>query len=423
MTSDVFTSQSGSRRAIEALRNGVPNTYAVAALGSGQDAIESKFVQMLDQATDDASVEGVGMLAAGNFGTGKSHLLQHLESIALENNFACSRVVVSKETPLFDMGKVFSAAIQHGRLPNVAGHMVEEAALKLKMDSPAYAQFFLWANSAESDLHPIFPASLVIHERGTDLDLNAKIVRFWSGDSIRTGDVNAGLRAIGQRQNFSFRAPKRPELPPQRMRFVSELLKAAGYRGWVVLIDELELIGNYTIIQRGRSYAEIARWMAQTDESYPGLAVVGMTTPDLFASIVSVDGKDDINSVSDRLKAWKNPANVVAATRADTGMRLLQRIDTNLQPPEAEMLEELYGKLRSLHSTAYEWDAPDIAHTYQPGGRIRAFVRRLITEWDLRRLSPGTSPDIESTDIEISRDEDKDLESASDDDDGTAMSS
>ena len=417
MTSDAANSQLKSRRAIEALRNGVPNAYAVAALGSGQAEIETDFNSILAQPT---GAQGVGMLAAGDFGTGKSHLLRHLRTIALENNFACSYIVVSKETPLFDMGKMYSAAIQHGRLPDAAGHMVEEAALKLKPDSKAYADFFLWANSDASELHTIFPATLIIHELGADLDLNAKIVRFWSGDSIGTGDVNAGLKAIGQRQNFSFRAPKAAELPPQRMRFMLELLRAAGYRGWVILIDELELIGNYTIIQRGRSYAEIAHWMGQTEESYPSLIVVGMTTPDLFASTVSADGKDDINTVPDRLKAWRNPANMVTATRAETGMRLLQRIDANLRPPEAEMLAELYGKLRSLHSTAYDWDAPDIDHDHQPGDRIRAFVRRLITEWDLRRLSPGESTEIESTDITFSRDEDGDLERPSDDDDSGA---
>ena len=46
----------------------------------------------------------------------------------------------------------------------------------------------------------------------------------------------------------------------------------------------------------------------------------------------------------------------------------------------------------------------------------------LITEWDLRRLSPGISPDIESVDLEFSRDEDGDLERSSNDDDGEPKS-
>ena len=56
----------------------------------------------------------LGMLVAGDFGTGKSHLLGYLESQALAQNFVCSRVVVSKETPLFDMDKMYKAAVENG---------------------------------------------------------------------------------------------------------------------------------------------------------------------------------------------------------------------------------------------------------------------------------------------------------------------
>ena len=273
MTYNAVNRQLRSRQAIEALRNGVPNAHAVAALGSGQADIERKFTGMLERAagTDDATAEGVGMLAAGDFGTGKSHLLRHLQAVALENNFACSYVVISKETPLFDMGKVFSAAIQHGRLPGVTGDMVEEAALKLDFDSEEYTEFFSWADDEQNGLHRIFPATMLLKERGHDSDRDARIVRFWSGDPIRAADVNDGLRAIDQKRNYPFRAPKKLELPPQQTRFVLKLLKAAGYRGWVILLDELELVGNYSILQRGRSYSELARWMGQTEETYPGL--------------------------------------------------------------------------------------------------------------------------------------------------------
>ena len=68
------------------------------------------------------------MLVAGEFGSGKSHLLGCLESQALGQNFVCSRVVISKETPLFDMDKVFRAAVENARAPGITGHMVEEAA-------------------------------------------------------------------------------------------------------------------------------------------------------------------------------------------------------------------------------------------------------------------------------------------------------
>ena len=156
MTSDAANGQLESRRAIEALRNGVPNDMPSPRLALGKPRLKASSPRCFSVPRHDNPAEGVGMLAAGDFGTGKSHLLRHLQTIALENNFACSYVVVSKETPLFDMGKVFSAAIQHGRLPDAAGHMVEEAALKLRPDSEAYAKFFLWANSLRVNCIPSF---------------------------------------------------------------------------------------------------------------------------------------------------------------------------------------------------------------------------------------------------------------------------
>ncbi len=67
-------------RAVEALRSGVPNLDAVKALGCSHPQVEERFRQML------AALEGgfrqgtgpQGLLLAGDFGSGKSHLLEYL---------------------------------------------------------------------------------------------------------------------------------------------------------------------------------------------------------------------------------------------------------------------------------------------------------------------------------------------------------
>ena len=98
-----------------------------------------------------------------------------------------------------------------------------------------------------------------------------------------------GLRHIGHSQAYQFRAPLVRDMPPQKFRFVLELIKAAGYQGWVVLVDEIELVANYSVLQRARSYAELTRWMGQApEERYHGLVVVGTVTAD-FASFVLDD--------------------------------------------------------------------------------------------------------------------------------------
>jgi hypothetical protein len=239
-----------NRRALEALRNGVPNGDAVAVLGCNQPGVERSFNEMLSRVTGERQgPEGAqGMLVAGEFGSGKSHLLGYLEMQALSQNFVCSRVVISKENPLFDMDKVYRAVVENAKVPGVTGQMVEEIAQKLDPNSHSYGEFFKWANRNDNGLHRILPATLMVHERDNDPELLNRINWFWSGERIDLKPVRDGLRHLGQLQNYTFRAPVSRDMPPQKLRFVLELIKAAGYNGWVVLLDEVELVANYSVL-------------------------------------------------------------------------------------------------------------------------------------------------------------------------------
>ena len=69
-----------ARRALEALRSGVPNGDAVSILGCDQSEIVSVFEQILNETANETRTDSsnMGMLVEGGFGSGKSHLLQHL---------------------------------------------------------------------------------------------------------------------------------------------------------------------------------------------------------------------------------------------------------------------------------------------------------------------------------------------------------
>ena len=235
--------------------------------------------------------------------------------------------------------------------------MVEEITQRLDYNSQRYANFFIWANQVENGLHRILPATLMVHEKDNDPELLNEINWFWSGERIQLKSVRDGLRHVGQLQSYPFRAPVARDMPPQKLRFVLELIKAAGYRGWVILVDEIELVANYSVLQRARSYAELARWMGQAvEESYPGLIVVGTVTAD-FASVV-LDDKEDRDKAGARLRARGRNGDYLAASRAETGMRLLERGVRNLAEPDEEMLTNLYNQLKTIYSEGYEWERP-----------------------------------------------------------------
>ena len=401
------------RRAIEALRNGVPNRVAVRILGSTQPQAERQFQERL---THNDGEDPGGLLISGDFGAGKSHLLEHFEHIALERGFVCSRIAVSKETPFYDLGKMFRAAAVTGVLPDGrVGTMVDEIGSRLAgPKDPRYAALFRWADSTSSDLHRIFPATLMVHERLPDQEMLNAIRWFWSGDKVAVGDVKRGLREIGQQGTYQFRAPKLRDLPPQRLRFVLEMIKTAGYRGWVVLIDELELIGSYSLLQRARSYAELSRWMGVADEArYPGLVVVAAITEDFVEAILEEKG--------DRLKVparLRQRGEAPMARQAELGMQWLSSRRTRLSEVTDDGVDAAVEHIRRIYSRAYDWAAPAVSASGGGAGyqkRMRYKVRAAITTWDLQRLCDA-DPDMETEEYHPTYHEDHDLEVESQED-------
>ena len=409
------------RRAMEALRNGVPNQEAVRLLGCNQPQAETQFQDLLSRASDNAAPprSALGMLVSGDFGAGKSHLLSHFEYRALSQGFVCSKVAISKETPLYDLGKVFKSAMDNGRILDRTGPLIEEIGLQLSYDSDGFSNLFSWANSPSSSVHPIFSASLLVHERSNDLELNRSIESFWAGDRIKVSDVKSGLRQIGQLQSYSFRAPRASELPPQRLRFATELIKGAGHNGWVVLLDEIELVGQYSLLQRARSYSELARWLGQAQgDSYPGLVVVGTVTSDYALANISAEAssKKDRDYAGQRLRSRGDDN---GATRAETAMRLLERECTPLSAPAEADVNNTLSTLRHIYSEAYGWDAPRLEARTGAAGfrqRMRYQIRSAINEWDLLRLYPDSRPEtverefrhryVENSDLEAGREGD-----------------
>jgi hypothetical protein len=381
-----------SRRALEALRNGVPNRDAVRVLGCAQPEVERRFVA-LSTALEEAVPQGrqaPGLLVEGGFGSGKSHLLEYLQHLALSANFVCSRVVVSKETPLYDPGKVYRAAIETATVPGLSGHAITELALRLRPETGAYAEFSRWANESDSGVSALFPATLLLHERlKNEPELIEEITGFWSGEPLPISRVRQGLRQVGASATFVIKAVPLRELAQQRARFVARLIRGAGYRGWIWLIDEVELIGRYSLLQRGRSYAELARWLGKLEnEPYPGLAAVAAITDDFGLAVLRQKG--DREYVGARLQSRGTDEFMTLAARAEAGMRAIERDAVPLLPPDDAMLEQTYQQLKEIHGQAYDWQPPEIGRAERSLRRpMRAHVRRWINEWDLHRLYPG----------------------------------
>ncbi len=393
-----------ARSAIEALRAGVPNAWSVRALGCEQPRVELEFIQQLEAAAGTGGSPGTahanrGLVIRGDFGTGKSHTLEFLREIALDQKFVCSQLYIGKETPLHDPVKLFQAAAEGAVAPNRTGSAFVEIANQLVFNSQPYRAFERWANQASTGLDARFAASLLLFERfQADHEFRDRIIRFWEGGKLPAPDVKSRLKQIGETWAPVFTSQR--DLAAQRFRFASRLMRAAGYSGWVLLIDEVELIGAYSPLQRAKSYIEIGRMTAAGDD--PGMAAIPIlaVTEDFTQAVLET--KRDLERIPAMLQERAQFAGTPDASLALAGMRILSERGISLKRPGEGALDEILGRIRVLYARAYDWEPPVYSDYERAAIRreqstpFRAYIRRWITEWDLRRLYPESAVEIET---------------------------
>ena len=402
------------RRAIEALRAGVPNRDAVLALGCEQAEIEERFRAQLQEAKEGAKarVQAPGLLIAGDFGSGKSHLLEYLQHAAVEAGFVCSKVVISKETPLYDPAKLYRSAMRAAVVPGKRGAALTEIAAHLDPANEAYNELNTWAHSPSAALNSRFAATLFLLKRmGMDPELRNRLVSFWSGDPLGAAEIKKYLKACGERATYKIETATLRDLALQRFQFVPRLIVAAGYAGWVLLVDEVELIGRYSWLQRAKSYADLLRWMGKL----PGQHVPGLVT--VFAIMSNFESyileeRNDLEVVPGKLR---DRGTEDLAKQAERGMRIIQRDKVRLKAPDARAVQQTCEKVRAIHAEAYGWQPPPISVERLGVTSMREYVKRWITEWDLKRLDPSYTVDMEKTALSQNYSEDTALEASSED--------
>ncbi|MDH5775279.1 MAG: ATP-binding protein [Nitrospirota bacterium] len=412
------------QRVIESLRAGVPSPGAVKALGCPQPTVKSKFQQMLQEAQ--ASIQKgwttKGLLIEGGFGTGKSHLLESLRHAALDSRFVCSKVVISKETPLYSPALMFRAAVGAADIPQKRGDALAEVAGELNFKSPQYAEFYEWVHRQGGEIDGRFAATLFLYERMVnDPELSHRMIRFWAGDPLSDVEIKRYLKSCDSSVSYRFERVSPMEMALQRFKFVSRLMVAAGYSGWILLIDEAEIIGRYSFKQRAQSYAELARWLGRLEASSfadlgykSGLAAVMALTDDFQSAIL--EEKGDREKVPEKLRESGSETDLVLSRQAEQGMRLIECERIPLVGPYDQLVEEIYHKIRTIHGAAYGWDPPQVPTIERLSStRMREYVKGWITEWDLKRLDPSLKVEIELSEIKQDYSEDIELESEQED--------
>ena len=383
-----------ARTAIEALRAGVPNRAAIRQLGTEQTDIEHAFEAALAAAGVDAGQDagrrgptGIGM--AGGFGTGKSHMLGYLAEVALQQGFVVSRVVVSKETPLSHPGHVLAAALRDAALPDRPDDPIAACVSALRAEPEALDALEIAVSTPDAGFAPIFAACLFLLRRAsTPPEMLRRIARLWAGTKVSTPAIRKALIAAGAGRMFPLKPVLAAELTDQLIRFVPLLFRAVGYAGWCILLDEIELIGRYTPLQRALSYAWLAAWLGLDGKRrFPGIVTAYAITDDFVTAVINA-----------RLDSEKLPERLTLKGRAAEAALALSGIHHiectvlrhRLLPPTPGDLAACHDKVLRLYSAAYDWPAPPLPPAERASSRtMRQYIKGWITQWDLLRLDGG----------------------------------
>ncbi len=375
-----------ARTAIEALRAGVPNRAAIRLMGTEQTGIEHAFEAALSAAWAGAGPANAGIGLAGGFGTGKSHMLGYLAEVARQQGFVVSRVVVSKETPLSHPGHVLAAALRGAALPDRPDDPIAACVAALRARPEALDMLETAVSTPGAGFAPVFAACLFLLRRAsTTPEMLRRIARLWSGAKVSSPALRQALSAAGAGRMFALKPLPAAEMTGQLTRFVPLLFRAAGYAGWCLLLDEVELIGRYTPLQRALSYAWLAAWLGLGGERrWPGIAVAYAITDDFAAAVINA--RLDSEKLPERLELKGRDAEAALAL---AGIRHIERtvLQHRLLPPTPDDLAACHDKVLRLYSAAYAWPAPALPPGERTSSRtMRQYIKGWITQWDLRRL-------------------------------------
>lgn len=375
-----------TRQAIEALRAGVPNRAAIREMGTEQSAVEHAFDAILASAWADPASARPGIGVAGGFGTGKSHMLGYLAEVAAGQNFVVSRVVVSKETPLSHPGHVFAAALRDASLPDRPDDPVAACIGSLRARPDALDAFEATLSNPAAGFPALFAACVFLLRRSaTTPEMLRRVGRLWSGAKVSMPAVRQALGAAGAGRIFALKPVPTAEMTGHLVRFLPLLFRAAGYAGWCLLLDEVELIGRYTPLQRALAYAWLANWLGiDGAQRVPGLAVAYAITDD-FATAV-INARLDSEKLPERL-ILKGREAEAALARAGIGHIEHTVLNHRLLPPTSADLLACHDKVRAMYQDAYRWAAPPLPSPERTSSRtVRQYIKGWITQWDLQRL-------------------------------------
>ena len=374
-----------ARSAIESLRSGVPSRDVVAQLGTTQHDVRERFQEGLDAL---AAGEGTSpIVISATFGAGKTHLLNYLQALAEREGFVTSYAVISPEMPLGNAHLAVKALSEAAVAPGQTGKAMRALAAGLRTDSEAYKELQNWARNATIDDR--FRALLHLYESfRADEEFRVQILNDFEGRAILKTILKNRLKQISQSAAYDLSGPRNAFLAHDRIRLLAQFFRASGCKGWVILFDEMERVGKFSLNQRLAAYSELGWWREAAEQVGSALLPI-FTTASGFVSEAITGGTHDEQRLSSGGFAQDERDQY-----ARRGIDML-KAPFRLVSPTREQEAEIEYRVKSIYEAAYGGTVPELPRARgDVRTSIRSEMRRWITLWDLHRYYPAYRPEV-----------------------------
>jgi hypothetical protein len=341
-------SEKDTEHILERLRSGTVPERGLEAFAVGIDKQQTEIRRQLGLA---ASGEGVFKFLRGGYGCGKTFMSRLAVLEAQFQGFATSFVVVSdNDLHFYKFDDVYRKVVQElgtsscprGALSDIIDRWIAKVEDALiagganedsdEFDSQVQQRMeeelaSLTAGKAPEDMARVLRTIFQLKQKGEIAEASALLAWLSGSENVSASAKKvAGIKGdIGSREALDY------------LQGILEITKAAGYKGLVIAIDEVETILRMRHDVRGKSLNGI-RQICDAADRYRGLLWLFTGTPEFFDTQRGVAG---LQPLHDRIK-FQNEGGFVSTRQPQL----------ELKPFDSQRLKEVALKIREIFPTS-----------------------------------------------------------------------
>lgn len=331
----------------ERLRSGTVPERGLQQFAVGIDKPLGEIRRQLNLA---ASGEGVFKFLRGGYGCGKTFMSQYTMLESLQQDFAVSFVVVSpNDTQFHKFDEVYHKIVSGLRTPMAQSGALEDALDRWisRLEDSIADEFGDDAPDFDDKVKKRFEAELSeLTKEATGNEFINVLKAFF--DAKQEGDYQTAsslVAWISGSQNVSAQAKRKAGIKGEissasallYLKGILNIIKKAGYKGLVIIVDELETILRTRTDVRGKSLNGL-RQIIDAAKDFPGLLWVFTGTREFFDSKKGVAGLEPLH---DRIKFSESG-----------GFVSPKQPQLELKPFDLERLKAVALKLREIYPSS-----------------------------------------------------------------------